>query len=100
MPSLQPKLVYLAAIHVAAGLGAAWLVVRGIVPAATETFLDALLGAELGLLGVWAGFGEHSKAAGFVGVATGTTYVRCWKWPKPGRRSRRRAMTPTSYSGI
>jgi hypothetical protein len=74
MLSLQPKLVYLAAIHVAAGLGAAWLVLRGIVPAATETFLDALLGADLGLLGIWAGFGEHSKAAGFVGVAAGTAY--------------------------
>ncbi|HEV7221609.1 MAG TPA: hypothetical protein VGN42_02855, partial [Pirellulales bacterium] len=74
MLSLQPKLVCLAAFHVAAGLGAAWLVLRGIGPAATETFLDALLGAEIGLLGAWAGFGEHSKTAGFVGVAAGTTY--------------------------
>ncbi|HXT57149.1 MAG TPA: hypothetical protein VN699_00875 [Pirellulales bacterium] len=75
MLSLQSKLVWLAAIHVVAGLGAAWLVVRGSVPEASATFLDALLGAELGMLGVWAGFGEHSKAAGFVGVAAGTTYV-------------------------
>jgi hypothetical protein len=74
MPSLQPKLVCLAVVHVAAGLGAAWLVLWGIGPEATTTFLNALLGAELGLLGIWAGFGEHSKAAGFVGVAAGTTY--------------------------
>jgi hypothetical protein len=36
--------------------------------------LDALLGAELALLGVWAGFGTHSKPAGFVGVAAGASY--------------------------
>jgi len=74
MSGFPTRLVCLGAIHVAAGSLAAACVANGMVPAAAETFLDALLVADLALLGIWAGFGEHSKLAGFVGVAAGASY--------------------------
>lgn len=74
MSGFPTKLVGLGGIHVGAGSLAAACVAAGFVPAAAETFLDALLVADLALLGIWAGFGEHSKLAGFVGVATGSSY--------------------------
>ena len=68
------RLVWLGAIHVAAGGIAAVAMATGFASVASETFLEALLGADIALLGIWAGFGDHSKAAGFAGVAAGASY--------------------------
>lgn len=65
---------WLAGLHVLAGGAAAACLLLGVFATAAEACLDALLGAELALLGIWAGLGEHSKAAGFAGVAAGTGY--------------------------
>ena len=74
MSGFPTRLVGLGAVHVAAGSMAGACVISGIAPTAAETFLDALLVADLALLGIWAGFGEHSKLAGFVGVTAGSIY--------------------------
>ncbi|HUY88851.1 MAG TPA: hypothetical protein VMV10_08970 [Pirellulales bacterium] len=68
-PLIPNSLSWLVATHLVAGGGAATCLMQGVAPAAAETFLDALLGAELGLLGIWAGLGEHSKTAGFAAAA-------------------------------
>lgn len=71
---LPTGLGWLAGLHALVGGAAAACLLLGLFATAAEALLDALLGAELALLGIWAGLGEHSKAAGFAGVAAGTTY--------------------------
>ncbi|HVW39401.1 MAG TPA: hypothetical protein VHB99_18920, partial [Pirellulales bacterium] len=73
MSGFPTRLVWLGAIHVVAGGIAAVALATGVASVASEAFLEALLGADIALLGIWAGFGDHSKAAGFLGVAAGSS---------------------------
>ncbi len=71
MRLLPHRLHCLAAIHIAASLLTSCLAAQSIGAPWTGLVSDTLLAAQLGLLGIWAGLGDHSKLAGFSGVAAG-----------------------------
>jgi hypothetical protein len=60
--------VIVVAIHVAAGVGLVWLIDAGVGGTRLSMAFDALVYADASLVGMWAGLGRHSKAAGFFGV--------------------------------
>ncbi|HEV3003909.1 MAG TPA: hypothetical protein VGX78_05580 [Pirellulales bacterium] len=75
MPRLVATLVVLAAVHALLGFGAAACVEHGWHSRAAQVVFDAVCFADAGLLGVWAGLGRHSKAAGFAGAGLGLIYL-------------------------
>ncbi|HEV3022204.1 MAG TPA: hypothetical protein VGX76_07040 [Pirellulales bacterium] len=75
MPRLLASVALLTAVHASVGFGAAACVEHGWHARPAQVVFDAVCFADAGLLGVWAGLGRHSKAAGFIGAGLGLIYL-------------------------
>ncbi len=74
------------AVHVSLAVALSTLSFAAVAGPWPGMIFDALLAAEIGLLGLWAGFGHHSKMVGFLGVLTGLAYASVLQlarsWPE------------------
>jgi hypothetical protein len=66
----MPK--YLIIVHATSAVALVWLINSGRGGAVSQIAFDALIYADATLIGMWAGWGRHSKAAGFAGVGATT----------------------------
>ncbi|HVA51222.1 MAG TPA: hypothetical protein VNH11_33075 [Pirellulales bacterium] len=69
----------LAAAHLAAAVVLVWLIDSGGGPPLEAAF-DALVYADAALVGIWTGWGRHSKATGFLGVGLATLTAAVCSW--------------------